>query len=90
MGALLGKIEVRGALESNLMCYRGRPMVSRVSSLGLSPLRARERIYAWSGRASGRIQLTHEGANYWMAGVLCGPGAGLGADRLKPAFTIQS
>jgi len=25
-----------------------------------------------------------------VAGVLCGPGAGLGADRLKSAGTIQS
>src|SRR5271165_2550700 len=30
-------------------------MVSRVSSLGLSPLRARGRTCAWSSRASGRI-----------------------------------
>jgi hypothetical protein len=34
---------------------RGRPMVSRVSSLGLSPLRARGPTCAWSSRASGRI-----------------------------------
>ena len=34
---------------------RGVPMVSRVSSLELSPLRARGPICAWSSRASGRI-----------------------------------
>jgi len=29
------------------------------------------------------------GRKGWMAGVLCGPGAGLGADRLKSAGAIQ-
>ena len=33
-------------------------------------------------------KLSHQGANYGVAGVLCGPGAGLGADRLKSARTI--
>jgi hypothetical protein len=65
---------------------RGRPMVSRISSLGLSPLRARARP------AHGAVGLPEPdqrqpclGANYPVAGVLAAPGAGLGADRLSVA-----
>jgi hypothetical protein len=44
------------AVEPNKRCLtRGRPMVSRVSSLGLSPLRALGPTCAWSSRASRRI-----------------------------------
>ena len=44
------------AVEPNKRCLtHGLPMVSRVSSLGLSPRRARGPTCAWSSRASGRI-----------------------------------
>ena len=44
------------AVEPNkTLSYTWRPMVSRVSSLGLSPLRARGPTCAWSSRVSGRI-----------------------------------
>jgi hypothetical protein len=42
-----------------------------------------------SGFRPGQPQ-AYQGANYGWRGVLCGPGAGLGADRLKSAGTIQS
>src|SRR5215470_3245484 len=44
------------AVEPNRCCLtHGRPMASRVSSLGRSPRRARGRGYAWSSPASGEI-----------------------------------
>ena len=44
------------AVEPNkTLSYTWAPMVSRVSSLGLSPQRARGPTCAWSSRASGRI-----------------------------------
>ena len=44
------------AVEPNkTLSYTWGAMVSRVSSLGLSPLRARGPTCAWSSRASGRI-----------------------------------
>jgi len=44
------------AVEPNkTLAYSWVPMVSRASSLGLSPLRARGLTCAWSSRASGRI-----------------------------------
>ena len=43
------------AVEPNKTLSCMRPMVLRVSSLGLSPLQPRGPTCAWSSRASGRI-----------------------------------
>src|ERR1035437_10896871 len=62
---------------------RGRPMVSRVSSLGLSPLRARDPLVHGAVGLPAGSAAGLPGRQGRVAAVLCGPGAGLGADKLK-------
>ena len=66
----LGRCRLSGPgsrAEQNAVLHVGVPMVSRVSSLGLSPRRARGPTCAWSSRASGRISSRPiQGAKYWL------------------------
>jgi hypothetical protein len=71
MGSPFGNIEVRGERENNLMSYSGRPMVSRVSSLGLSPLRAwGPTLRMEQSGVQPDQQQAYQGANYGWQGSL--------------------
>jgi uncharacterized protein YndB with AHSA1/START domain len=90
MGSPFGNIEVRGERENNLMSYTWAAYgLESVVTWTLTPsstgthLRMEQSGFRPDQQQAYRRQLP-------VAGVLCGPGAGLGADRLKSADTIQS
>ena len=91
MGCPFVNVEVRGARGNNLMSYTWAAYgLENVVTWTLTPsstgthLRM-EQPGLPAGSAAGPL-----GRQLRVAGVLCVPAAGLGADRLKSAGTIQS
>ena len=91
MGSPFGNIEVRGARENNLMSYTWAAYgLESVVTWTLTPSSTGTHLRMEQSGFRPDQQQAHQGAKLRVAGVLCGRGAGLGADRLKSAGTIQS
>ena len=90
MGSPFGNIEVRGARENNLMSYTWAAYgLESVVTWTLTPTTTGTHLRMEQSGFRPDQQAGPPRRQLRVAGVLCGPGAGLGADRLKSAGTIQ-